>query len=91
MKWNWQKEVSIHSDEKAHILGQKVNKKGIIRVGSTKDKITDVLNIDELPYFIITNIESFRDEDFSDAIKFACKSGKISMCIAEDVIIWNSS
>jgi SNF2 family DNA or RNA helicase len=84
LKWNWQIEVTIHSNETAHILGQRVNKKGIVKIGSTKDKISDVVNIDNLPYFIITNIESFRDGDFADAIKFACQDGKINMCVADE-------
>lgn len=84
LKWNWQREVLIHSNETAHILGQRTTRKGIIKIGSTKDKITDVVNIDELPYFIITNIESFRDGDFADAIKFACQDGKINMCVADE-------
>lgn len=84
LKWNWQREVMIHSDEAAHILGQRTNKRGIVKIGSTKDKIADVLNINELPYFIITNIESFRDGDFADVIKFACNDGQISMCVADE-------
>lgn len=56
LKWNWSAEVAIHSNESSHILGRRTNKKSI----SNSDKLEDLKNIDSLPYFIITNIESLR-------------------------------
>lgn len=55
LKWNWANEVSIHSNEQAYILGTRGKK-----IGSNADKLEDLNNIDNLPYFIITNIESLR-------------------------------
>lgn len=60
LKYNWYNEVHKHSYEDAHILGQKVMKNGKIKIGSNKDKLDDLFNIDSLPYFIITNIETLR-------------------------------
>ena len=84
LKWNWYNEVHAHSNEQAHVLGMRTNKKGKTKVGSTKDKIIDVVNIRELPYFLITNIESFRDGDFTDAVKFAIKDGDLNMIVADE-------
>lgn len=84
LKWNWYNEVHTHSNETAHILGMRTNKKGKTKIGSTKDKITDVVSIKELPYFLITNIESFRDSDFSDAVRFAIKDGDLNMIVADE-------
>lgn len=84
LKWNWYNEVHTHSNEQAHVLGMRTNKKGKTKVGSTKDKITDVVNINQLPYFLITNIESFRDGDFADAVRFAIKDGNLNMIVADE-------
>ncbi len=84
LKWNWYNEVHTHSNERAHILGMRTSKRGKTKIGSMKDKITDVVNIKDLPYFIITNIESFRDGNFADAIKFAIQDGDLQMCVADE-------
>ena len=67
LKWNWANEVETHSNEKAWILGQRVNKKGKTVIGSNQDKYNDLLEVlhkTDTPindcYFIITNIESLR-------------------------------
>ena len=67
LKWNWANEVETHSNEKAWILGQRVNKKGKTVIGSNQDKYNDLLEVlhkTDAPindcYFIITNIESLR-------------------------------
>ena len=76
LKWNWMNEVHTHSNEEAHILGMQANG----RIGSNKDKVSDILDLDNIKqYFIITNIESLRDEQIADALRDACKAEKISM------------
>lgn len=84
LKWNWQNEVSIHSNETAHILGQRTNKKGITKIGSMQNRIDDIKNVDKLPYFLITNVESFRSMDFANAVKDKCGS-EIQMCITDEI------
>ena len=89
LKWNWVNEIHTHSNEDAWILGQKTTRKGTIRIGSTKDKLNDLIHLekypDDLPYFIITNIESFRDEKISDQISKLCNLGIINMCAADEM------
>lgn len=84
LKWNWVREIQIHSDERSWILGQIQQKNGTIKIGSTKDKVNDLDNIAELPYFIITNIESFRDEQFATKVKDLCKNNVINMCALDE-------
>ena len=80
LKWNWLKEISTHSNEQAHILGQRGNK-----VGSNADKLSDVECIDTLPYFIITNVESLRDDSIADALKRHCDNGIINMIAIDEI------
>lgn len=84
LKWNWYNEVLTHTTEQPYILGQKTNKKGVTKIGSVADRKKDLENIDELPYFIITNIETFRDREFADKINELCKD-KIQMCVADEL------
>lgn len=59
LKWNWRNEVYTHSDDDAWILGQHTNSCGMY-IGSNADRLEDLNHIDELPRFIITNIETLR-------------------------------
>ena len=88
LKWNWVNEIHTHSNEDVYILGQRRKGTKII-IGSTKDKLEDLklmYNIGEPhPYFIITNIESFRDKNIADTISDLCKKGIIGMCAADEM------
>ena len=88
LKWNWVNEITTHSAEGAWILGQKWVKNKW-KVGSTKDKLETLKaltdkNAPELPYFLITNVETFRDKEISDTIKKLVDKGIINMCIADE-------
>jgi len=84
LKWNWKSEISTHSDEKAHILGAKINSKGKEVVGSSKDKLADLNNLPD-SYFIITNIESLRDTDILNKIKELTQTGQIEMVVIDEI------
>lgn len=61
LKWNWKNEVATHSDEGAYILGQRKNKRNDnIIIGANPERLEDLNHIDELPRFIITNVETLR-------------------------------
>ena len=60
LKWNWAEEVKKHSNEGSYILGQKTRKNGRVYIGSNEDKLECLKNIDDLPYFLITNVETLR-------------------------------
>lgn len=60
LKYNWQSEISIHSEEKGWVIGTRYRKTtGKAYEGSIKDKLQDLENLPECKY-IITNIESLR-------------------------------
>lgn len=88
LKWNWVNEIHTHSKEDAYILGQR-RKCTKIRIGSTKDKLEDLKLMYDIkephPYFIITNVESFRDKNIADTISDLCKKGIIGMCAADEM------
>lgn len=77
LKWNWRNEVFTHSNESAYILGQRM-KAGRIVIGSNADKFVDVQNLPN-DYFIITNVETFRNDDIVEQINKLCKDGTIGM------------
>lgn len=87
LKWNWVNEINTHSNEKAWILGQRI-KKSKLKIGSMNNKIEDLqslLSDDNLPYFLITNVESFRDDSFAKTVQSLCKSKIINMCAADEM------
>ena len=90
LKWNWQNEIAKHSNETAYILGQRVRKRtGEVYIGSTKDKLDDLMHLDEIDsYFIITNVETLRDDDITAwIVKWLHSESecKINMIAADEV------
>lgn len=68
LKFNWLNEIKKHTNEAGWILGMRKNKKGKYKIGSTADKVIDLRNLCGDCMFMITNIESFRNKDFLQAI-----------------------
>lgn len=79
LKWNWVEEINKHSNEEGYILGQRVNAKGRVVVDGNAQKLASLEDVDNLPYFLITNIESLRDEKIVSAIKRLCEDETIGM------------
>ena len=74
LKYNWQEEVKIHSNETGHILGSYTNKKGQLVIGSNERRLQDLQNLDKInSYFIITNIETLR---YNRKEKVPCKNSR---------------
>ena len=81
LKWNWLNEIGIHSDETGYILGQRKNK-----IGSNADKLKDARELEHNDhYFIITNVESLRNEQIVEVLSSKCKSGEIGMIVTDEV------
>ena len=90
LKYNWQSEISIHSDEKGRVLGTRYRKTtGKAYEGSTKDKLEDLDNLPDCRY-IITNIETLRAGaekiskskyhfPIAEKLQELCKNGTISV------------
>ena len=85
LKWNWVNEIQTHSDETGYILGQRVQR-GKIVIGGNKDKLEDVKRLKDISsYFIITNVESLRDNMIADALAKLCTSGDIEMVAIDEI------
>lgn len=86
LKYNWLREVEKHTFEKAYILGTRYTKKGTRKTISTQYKMDDVRGIAGIePYFLITNLESFRNPEFAEAINELCKMKKISSILFDEI------
>ena len=85
LKYNWQNEVNIHSDEKSWILGSRLKGKRY-KVQGNKEKLEDLNNIDNIDaYFIITNIESLRVAEISNKIKELCSKDIINIVAVDEI------
>ena len=84
LKWNWASEIETHSNESSWILGQR-NKRGKVVIEGNASRLKDLENIDSLPYFIITNVETLRQADICNKIATLCKNGTIGMVAADEV------
>lgn len=83
LKSNWKNEIKIHSNESAIILGEKKKRDGSISIIplSVEERANQLKNkIDE--FFIICNIENFRNESFVKAFKKS--SNRIDMIVVDE-------
>jgi len=90
LKWNWLEEIEKHSNETGWILGmKKMKRSGKWTIGSNADKIADVDKLlagDALDsnYFIITNIESLRNEQLVEKLVKCCDRQIINMVAVDE-------
>lgn len=68
LKFNWKLEIKKHSNLSSVILGEKYTKKGKLRIGSVNDRCNHLLS-DIKEFFVITNIETLRNDNIVKAIK----------------------
>lgn len=62
LKYNWKSEIQKHSDLSCRILGEKTTRNGNSKIGTVKERLDDLKNpIDE--FFVITNVETLRNND----------------------------
>lgn len=88
LKWNWRNEVYTHSNEEAHILGQRYQKNGKLVVKGSKEKIEDLdllLENDLNSYFIITNVESLRNDEIVSRIVNLTAQNSIQMIAVDEI------
>lgn len=85
LKWNWLNEIKTHSNETGYILGQRGNA-GKLTIGSNADKLADVKAIDRISdYFLITNVESIRDEGIAAEIAKLCATKVIGIIAIDEI------
>lgn len=66
-KFNWLNEIKKHTYEDGYILGTRQRLNGTEYISGIEDKIEDIQNRKE--FFLITNIETLRNDDFIKALK----------------------
>lgn len=90
LKWNWVNEIATHSNEQGWIIGQQT-KNGKTTIGSNNEKVRQLDMLEggaediSNAYFIITNVESLRDEQIAERLARLCKTGVIGMIAADEV------
>lgn len=67
LKYNWVKEIHTHCDESCVILGQYYNKKNKLKIGSIQKRL-EHLQSDIKEFFVITNIETLRNEQITEEL-----------------------
>lgn len=83
LKYNWKKEIEKFSNLDCKILGERVTRTGKEKIGSVKDRLEDLQNpIDE--FFIITNIETLRNDDIVKELKKKKPVNKIDMMVLDE-------
>lgn len=91
LKWNWLEEIAKHSNESGWILGQyEMKRSHKITVGGNSAKLDDLNKLGndaelDSHYFIITNIESLRDEEISGKLKDLCEAEIINMVAIDEI------
>ena len=85
LKWNWLNEIHTHSDEEGWILGQRYKNRKLV-IGSNADKLADLMHLESISsYFLITNVESMRDEAIVSQIAKYAKDKTIGIVAIDEV------
>lgn len=90
LKSNWAKEIEIHTNETPYVLGQRISKTNKIIFGGSKEKIDDLYEIQKKAnnlkdkFFIITNIETLRNETIIDELNNCIKSNVIGAVVLDE-------
>lgn len=83
LKTNWKSEIEKHSSLSCRILGQRVNRKGKLVVDGIPERLKQLkAPIDE--FFVITNIETLRDEKILAAL-LKNKHNKFDMIVVDEI------
>ena len=86
LKWNWLNEIHTHSNEDAWILGQRNKDVRKVVIGSVSDRLDDLKNIQNInSYFLITNVETLRNEGIIKELQKLCKNGTIGLVAIDEI------
>lgn len=84
LKWNWVNEIHTHSNEDVWVLGQ-INKNGKLQVMGNKEKLDDLKHLEEITeYFIVTNIETLRNQECLTEMLKLTKNKEINMIVLDE-------
>ena len=83
LKMNWKTEIEKHTNLSCRILGQRVNKRGRFVIDGVPQRLEQLQEpIEE--FFVITNVETLRDEKIIKAI-LKNKHNKFDMIVFDEV------
>lgn len=88
LKYNWLAEVEEHLGEEAYILGSRINRNGNLTEGTIKERLEALNKIENGEInnrFIITNIETLRNQDIKEKIRELCIKDIIGMTIIDEM------
>ena len=88
LKTNWKAEIEKHSNLTCTILGQRINRNGKLVIDGVDKRVAQLMNpIDE--FFVITNIETLRDDRIIKALN-TNKHNKFDMIILDEAHVCKS-
>lgn len=83
LKTNWKNEIEKHSDLTCRILGERLTRKGNFVIGGIQERLNQLKDpIEE--FFVITNIESLREDKIVQAI-LKNKNNKFDMIVVDEI------
>ena len=83
LKYNWKKEIEKFSNYSCRILGERKSKTGKERIGSISERVEDLKKpIEE--FFVITNIETLRNEHIIKELKSKKTKNKFDMMVLDE-------
>ena len=83
LKTNWKNEIEKHSNLSCRILGQRTNRKGKLVIDGIPERLQQLKSpIEE--FFVITNIETLRDEKIVAAL-LKNKHNKFDMIVVDEI------
>ena len=83
LKTNWKNEIEKHSNLSCRILGERINRKGRLVIDGIPNRLKQLNEkIDE--FFVITNIETIRDDDILKALR-KNKHNKFDMIVVDEI------
>lgn len=83
LKFNWKNEIKKYTGEDAYILGEYTNKKGKLKIGTVAQRL-EALKSPIEQFFVITNIETLRDDKIVEQIEKG-KKNKFDMIVVDEV------
>lgn len=83
LKNNWKREIQTHSNLSCRILGEKINTKGNVVIGSVNERL-EQLKKPIKEFFVITNVETLRNNDIVKEINNG-KANKFDMIVVDEV------
>ena len=88
LKYNWLAEVEEHLGEEAYILGSRINRNGNLTEGTIKERLESLNKIENGEInnrFIITNIETLRNQEIKEKIRELCIKDIFGMTIIDEM------